>query len=339
MIYLLTPMRHPNQDDLMKVTILQVQICKHKFIKYTKISKVILKVSNTILTKYTYYPNFTPYRYDPNYDLLKKPASHYSQATNHVRYQDHLNYPISPNQESTYTSSPQSPPSAQHQTQYQMRRPYDTQHLSLPLTNTVTDKLDNSQPSTSMYQNNQQSPYIDRNRSQQQIPQENVEQTYDRQSQRNIYLQDTIQGEITPKNNDMHVKNSRTNIYEEKHQSVNTDATSESRSTSKGISNQSAYNKDVYGESSSRSNRSGTVVNERSLIDRRTPDAYSRSAMAAYSKGKMGDYEDLYGQYTTENEYGKTYPKSPNPVQDRDNVSISSHQQQQKQTGSHVSSF
>lgn len=220
-----------------------------------------------------------------------------------------------------------------------MKRPYDTQHLSLPLTNTVTDKLDNSQPSTSMYQNNQQSPYIDRNRSQQQIPQENVEQTYDRQSQRNIYLQDTIQGEITPKNNDMHVKNSRTNIYEEKNQSVNTDATSESRSTSKGISNQSAYNKDVYGESSSRSNRSGTVVNERSLIDRRTPDAYSRSAMAAYSKGKMGDYEDLYGQYTTENEYGKTYPKSPNPVQDRDNVSISSHQQQQKQTGSHVSSF
>lgn len=45
MIYLLTPMRHPNQDDLMKVTILQVQICKHKFIKYTKTSKVIPNIS------------------------------------------------------------------------------------------------------------------------------------------------------------------------------------------------------------------------------------------------------------------------------------------------------
>ncbi|CAB3238428.1 unnamed protein product [Arctia plantaginis] len=278
------------------------------------------------------YNSPSPDMYDPNYDLLRKPASHYSQGTNHVRYQDHLNYPISPNQESTYSSSPQSPPSVQHQTQYQIKRPYDTQHLSLPLTNTVTDKLDNSQPSTSIYKNNQQSPYIDRNRSQQQVPQENMEQTYDRQSQRNVFLQDTTtQGEKTLKNNDMHIKTSRTNIYEEKNQSVNTDTTPESRSTSKGISNQSAYNKDVYGELSSRSNRSGSALNERLLVERRTPDAYGRSAMAAYNKGKI-DYEDVYGQYTTENEYGKTYAKSPNRVQDRDSVSISSHQQQQKQT-------
>lgn len=286
-------------------------------------------------------PIFEHYRYDPNYDLLKKPASHYSQGTSHPRYQDHLNYPASSNQESTYTRSPQSPQPVQPQTQYQTKRPYDTQHLSLPLTNTVTDKLENNQPSTSnMYQNNSQSPYFDRNRSQQQVAQENIEQVYDRQPQRNPFLQDTTpQGENPSKNNEMHSRNSRHNIQEEKAQPALPETGSENRSTSKANIDQNAYNRDVYGELNARPCRSGSAINERLLAERRTPDAYGRStSMAAYNKGKIGDYEDVYGQYVTENEYGKTYAKSPNPSQDRDGVSISSHQQhQQKQSGNYVS--
>ncbi|XP_075984405.1 pleckstrin homology domain-containing family A member kramer isoform X2 [Anticarsia gemmatalis] len=283
------------------------------------------------------YNSPSPDMYDPNYDLLKKPASHYSQGTSHVRYQDHSNYPASPSQESTYTRSPQSPPSAQHQTQYQTKRPYDTQHLSLPLTNTVTDKLENNQPSTSsMYQSNPQSPYFDRNRSQQQAAQD-MEQVYERQPQRNPFLQDTTpQGEAQLRSNETHGRNSRNNAQEERAQSVHNESGTESRSNAKSNVDPNAYNRDVYGELGSRPSRAGSAINERLLAERRTPDAYGRSTtMAAYNKGKIGDYEDVYGQYVTENEYGKTYAKSPNPSQDRDGVSISSHQQQQKQAGSY----
>lgn len=280
------------------------------------------------------------YRYDPNYDLLKKPASHYSQGTSHARYQDHANYPASPNQEPTYTRSPQSPPPVQQQPQYQTKRPpYDTQHLSLPLTNTVTDKLENNQPSTSsMYKSNPQSPYFDRNRSQQQVTQENKEQIYDRQSQRNPFLPDTTPQTEVSKENELHNKNSRSNTKEERTQSVHNELSAENRNNSKSNTDLNAYSRDVYGELSSRPGRAGTVINERLLAERRTPDAYGRSTtISAYNRGKIGDYEDVYSQYATENEYGKTYAKSPNPSQDRDGVSISSNQQQQKYTGNYVS--
>ncbi|XP_047034524.1 uncharacterized protein LOC124640683 isoform X2 [Helicoverpa zea] len=290
------------------------------------------------------YNSPSPDMYDPNYDLLKKPASHYSQGTSHARYQDHANYPASPNQEPTYTRSPQSPPPVQQQTQYHTKRPpYDTQHLSLPLTNTVTDKLENNQPSTSsMYKSNPQSPYFDRNRSQQQAAQENKDQIYDRQSQqRNPFLQDTTpQNEVTPKDdrNEQQNKNSRSNTREERAredraQSIHNEINSESRNNGKSNIDMNAYNREVYGELSARPGRAGSAINERLLAERRTPDAYGRSTtMSAYNKGKIGDYEDVYAQYATENEYGKTYAKSPNPSQDRDGVSIaSSHQQQQQQ--------
>lgn len=292
------------------------------------------------------------YRYDPNYDLLKKPASHYSQGTSHARYQDHANYPASPNQESTYTRSPQSPPPVQQQPQYQTKRPYDTQHLSLPLTNTVTDKLENNQPSTSsMYKSNAQSPYFDRTRShhQQQVQQDKREQIYERQSQRNPFLQDTTPQEVSSKDerNEMQNKNkTRSNNMKEEREraeSILHDQTPESRNNAKSNLDLNAYNRDVYGELSSKPGRAGSAINERLLAERRTPDAYGRSTtMSAHNKGKIGDYEDVYSQYATENEYGKTYAKSPNPSQDRDGISISSQQQQQQQqqqrsTGNYVS--
>ncbi|CAH1636063.1 unnamed protein product [Spodoptera littoralis] len=287
------------------------------------------------------YNSPSPDMYDPNYDLLKKPASHYSQGTSHARYQDHANYPASPNQEPTYTRSPQSPPPVQQQPQYQTKRPpYDTQHLSLPLTNTVTDKLENNQPSTSsMYKSNPQSPYFDRNRSQQQMVQENREQNiYERQSQRNPFLQDTTpQTETSTKDErNEQQNNSRSNMKEERSESVHKESLhNDSRNSAKSNLDLNAYNRDVYGELTSRQVRAGSALNERLMAERRTPDAYGRSTtMSAYNKGKMGDYEDVYSQYVTENDYGKTYAKSPNPSQG-DAVSTSSNQQQQKLPGNY----
>ncbi|XP_035452670.2 uncharacterized protein LOC118277826 isoform X6 [Spodoptera frugiperda] len=288
------------------------------------------------------YNSPSPDMYDPNYDLLKKPASHYSQGTSHARYQDHANYPASPNnQEPTYTRSPQSPPPVQQQPQYQTKRPpYDTQHLSLPLTNTVTDKLENNQPSTSsMYKSNPQSPYFDRNRSQQQMAQENREQNiYERQSQRNPFLQDTTPQTETSSKDERNEQqnNSRSNLKEERSESVHKDSSqNDSRNSAKSNIDLNAYNRDVYGELTSRQVRAGSAINERLMAERRTPDAYGRSTtMSAYNKGKMGDYEDVYSQYVTENEYGKTYAKSPNPSQ-ADAVSTSSNQQQQKLPGNY----
>ncbi|XP_049884931.1 uncharacterized protein LOC126379948 isoform X3 [Pectinophora gossypiella] len=286
------------------------------------------------------YNSPSPDMYDPNYDLLKKPASHYSQGTSHMRHQDHTNYQTSPNQESTYSCSPQSPPppAQQQQPQYQTKRSYDTHHLSLPLTNTITDRIEHQNPSTSsLYRSNPQSPYFDnRNRGQQQsqAPQENnQEQIYERQVSRNPFLQDlTPQGETPSKESE------RTKLEEERAKALFNDCFGESRANAKSNVDINSYNREVYGELNTRSNRAGSSINERLLIERRTPDAYGRSTtMSAYNnKGKAGDYEDVYASYATESEYGKTYAQSPpDQRQTRDATSISSQQQPQDYAGNY----
>ncbi|XP_026332376.1 uncharacterized protein LOC113239531 isoform X3 [Hyposmocoma kahamanoa] len=275
------------------------------------------------------YNSPSPDMYDPNYDLLKKPASHYSQGTSHTRYQEHTNYTTSPTQESTYSRSPHSP-LPPHQSpapaaMYQSKRPYDTHHLSLPLTNTVTDRLENIQPSTSsIYRSNPQSPYFDnRNRSQQQPqlqPENKQEQIYERHSQsRNPFLQDVSpQTETTPKDADLQ-NNSQTTVEHDRKSLY--DSYSDSRQNAKSNIEQNAYNRDVYGELNLRpANRIGNTINERLLIERRTPDAYGRSVtMGLYNTQKVGDYEDVYASYAAENEYGKTHGKLlPKTPQSRD---------------------
>ncbi|XP_063832352.1 uncharacterized protein LOC135081544 isoform X5 [Ostrinia nubilalis] len=269
------------------------------------------------------YNSPSPDMYDPNYDLLKKPASsHYSQGPNHPRYQEHTNYG-SPNQESTYTLSPQSPPP--QQPMYQAKRPYDSHNLSLPLTNSANDRQDNNQPNTSnMYRSNPQSPYFNnrtRNQQQQQVPQEmKQDQIYDRQPQRNPFLQDnTPQMETPPKENEAQIKNNRMHMEQDRmQQNYNNETYGETRSNQKINAEMNPYNREVYGELNSRPNKVQAGINERLLIERRTPDAYGRSnTMAAYNKPgpKVGDYEDVYGTYAVENEYGKAYAKSPNTTQ------------------------
>lgn len=296
-----------------------------------------------IKTNKSLFLNSRHYRYDPNYDLLKNPASHYSHGTSHTRYQDHSTYSTNVNQEATYTRSPQSPP-LQQKPQYQTKRSYDTQHLSLPLTNTVTDRLELNQPSTSsIYKSNPQSPYFDnriRNHQQQQhaIQDNKSEQIYERQSHCNPFLQD-ITPQETPQDNDPQNKNSHSTSEHDRVKDIYNDSYLESRINNKSNADQNAYNRDVYGELNPRPNRAVSSINER-LIERRTPDAYGRSTtMSAYNKGKVGDYEDVYGSYATENEYGTTYAKSPNPSQSRDAISISSQQHPQDFTGNYVSFF
>ncbi|XP_013166138.1 PREDICTED: uncharacterized protein LOC106116724 isoform X2 [Papilio xuthus] len=282
------------------------------------------------------YNSPSPDMYDPNYDLLKKPASHYSQGTNNTRYQDHTNYPSSPNQDAAYTRSPQSPP-VQQQTQYQTKRSYDTHNLSLPLTNTITERLESNQyGSSSMYRSNPQSPYFDnRNRNQQpqqqpiQDPRVNDPNIYEQRMQRNPFLQDAEQIE-TPRDRESQMKNSQSMTEENRQIAGYNENYPESR-TESTPNTCNTYNKDVYGELN-RPSRSGSSVNER-LIERRTPDAYGRAASAAYNKERVEDYEDIYAN---ENEYGKTYAKSPKQHQGRDNVSISSHKQSQDQVSNYT---
>ncbi|KAJ0172217.1 hypothetical protein K1T71_012190 [Dendrolimus kikuchii] len=267
------------------------------------------------------YNSPSPDMCDPNYDLLKKPASHYSQGLSH-RYQEHTNYPNNQTQE-TYTRSPQSPPT-QQQPLYP-KRPYDTHQLSLPLNNTVSDKLEN-QPSTSNnYKSNPQSPYFDRTRDQRQNVDENKEQIYDRQSQRNPFLQDSSpQIDVSPKDIDSQSKHSRSNFEDDKshNQSIYDDSKIEYPSKDP------IYNKDVYGESNSRTSRAGTTC-ERLMVERRTPEAHGRLATTlTYNRDKLSDYEDVYGNYGTENDYGKTLSISPNSPQ-------SGHHGQQQSTGSY----
>lgn len=174
-----------------------------------------------------------------------------------------------------------------------------------------------------MYRSNPQSPYFNnrtRNQQQQQVPQESKQdQIYDRQPQRNPFLQDnTPQLETPPKETEAQIKNNRMNVEHDRVQQSYDNTYGESRSNQKSNAEMNPYNREVYGELNSRPNKVQAGMNERLLIERRTPDAYGRSnSMAAYNKAgpKGGDYEDVYGTYAAENEYGKTYAKSPNTTQ------------------------
>lgn len=206
------------------------------------------------------------------------------------------------------------------------------------MTNTATDRHDNNQPGTSnMYRSNPQSPYFNnrtRNQQQQQqLPQENKqEQIYEQQPQRNPFLQDiTPQLETPPMEQEVQNKNTRIAIEQDRVQQSYSETYGETRSNQKSNADVNSYNRDVYGELNSRPSKAPAGMNERLLIERRTPDAYGRSnTMAAYNKQKVGDYEDVYGTYATENEYGKTYAKSPTTTQ-------SNHQQSQDFSSAYVS--
>lgn len=169
-----------------------------------------------------------------------------------------------------------------------------------------------------MFPNNSQSPYFDRNH--QQPAESRQEQIYDRQPQRNPFMQETPQLETPPKELSV-----QSNIHD-RTQSVRNEY-----SETRNINDTAAYNRDVYGELQVRPNKAASIANERLINERRTPDAYGRSTTMVPYKGKIGDYEDVYGSYAIEKEYGQMYAKSPNASLARDAVSISSHQQQQQQ--------
>lgn len=169
-----------------------------------------------------------------------------------------------------------------------------------------------------MYPINSQSPYFDRNH--QQMSQNRQEQIYDRQPQRNPFLKETPQLETPPKEIDMQNKG------QDRAQSVHNEYPEQ-----RNMNDINAYSRDAYGELHTRPSRSASTVNERLINERRTPDAYGRSTTMAPYKGKISDYEDVYGNYPSEKEYGQMYAKSPNAPQARDAVSISSHQHLQQQ--------
>lgn len=118
------------------------------------------------------------------------------------------------------------------------------------------------------------------------------------------------------------------------------DSYSDARQNSKANIDKATYNRDVYGELNLRpANRIGNSINERLLTERRTPDAYGRSVtMGVYNKQKVGDYEDVYASYATENEYGKTHGKLlPKTPQSRDGSG--NHQQTQDYAANYVSFY
>ncbi|XP_032522606.2 pleckstrin homology domain-containing family A member 7 isoform X5 [Danaus plexippus] len=251
------------------------------------------------------YNSPSPDMYDPNYDLLRKPASQYSQGTSNTR----TNYI-----QETYRS-PQNP----LQSPYQTKRSYDMQQLSLPLTNT-TDNSDNQ--NTSVYKSNPQSPYDNRLRNQHtKEDEEKIESLYDKKPNYNPFLQDYSGQERKSQENEdvsrVTADMSKTSIYSEHY--------SDNRSIKSHDPN--VYNREMYGDINMKSNKTNANMNER------TPETYGRPNASAYSE-KIGDYEDIYSAYN--NDSGKIYPKSPNPSQSRDTVSLSSHKSPQEQNTNYV---
>ncbi|CAG9567975.1 unnamed protein product [Danaus chrysippus] len=251
------------------------------------------------------YNSPSPDMYDPNYDLLRKPASQYSQGTSHTR----TNYI-----QETYRS-PQNP----LQSPYQTKRSYDMQQLSLPLTNT-TENLDNQ--NVSIYKSNPQSPYDNRLRNQHtKEDEEKIESLYDKKPNYNPFLQDYSGQERQSQDNEdvsrVTADMSKTSIYSENY--------SDNRSIKSHDPN--VYNREMYGDVNMKNNKTNTNMNER------TPETYGRTNASAYNE-KIGDYEDIYSAYNNDN--GKLFPKSPNPSQSRDTVSLSSHKSPQEQNTNYV---
>lgn len=163
-----------------------------------------------------------------------------------------------------------------------------------------------------MYRNNPQSPYFDnrtRNQQQQQRQQDKPqEQIYDRQARSaNPFLQDQTPQDQTPQSNETELQNLnyRAALEQERAKSIQNEISPEPWLNTSGA----MYGRDIYGEATARQSRA--VANERLLNERRTPDAYGRStAMSSYNTNKVGDYEDVYAIYGTENEYGRAYSKT-----------------------------
>lgn len=188
------------------------------------------------------------------------------------------------------------------------------------------DRLEN-EPSTSTNDFNSRS--FDRSRGLQDQSQEQRnknEQIYERQPQKNPFLHGPTPKTGSSYNIDMNAQNQN---YQTRGsdipQSVNRDDHSGANLTPNPV--ESA--RDLYGELDSRVSRSNSAANERLLMERRTPDAYGRSTtMSSYNKEKTGDYEDIYGIYGVENDYGKMTTKSSSINETKDNASSHQHQLQ-----------
>ncbi|XP_041982982.1 uncharacterized protein LOC121736018 isoform X6 [Aricia agestis] len=254
------------------------------------------------------YSSPSPEMYDPNYDLLKQPASHYSQGQpSHTRYQDTQQL----QQESTYIRSPQTTQPQQH-----MKRPYD---MNLPLTNVAKEKLENNQ---TQYKSNTHSPYIDdRSKATEQLQQERNEAMYEKQKQYNPFLQDYPQTPVLTHQQ----RHMRDNVSQGKNSAPDVEKSQvpyNENYNAKPYTDPNTYAREVYGELN-RANKQGT--------SQPTQDAYGRTVPVQPYTTKLGDYEDIYAEYGGDNQYGKTYVKSPMTPQTRDNISVSSHKSPQEQ--------
>ncbi|XP_045517722.1 uncharacterized protein LOC123710075 isoform X3 [Pieris brassicae] len=224
--------------------------------------------------------------YDPNYDLLIKPESQYNQSTP-KQYQDQYGSKV--NQEA-YARTPQSPP---QQPLYQTKRSNDLHNVS----------GSNHERPQELYKY-PQSPPFETNR----LPDENMYQSQNNPFLQNYSGQETRIPPLETQNTDQKSIKSYGDNYPE----------------SKTRNDPNVYARDVYGELKDLKPVPTNSVNDR-IMERRTPDAYGRSTTMSSYKNKLGDYEDVYSAYSSENP-----AKSPNLSLHRDNISLSSQKQQQK---------
>ncbi|CAF4920521.1 unnamed protein product [Pieris macdunnoughi] len=224
--------------------------------------------------------------YDPNYDLLIKPESQYNQSTS-KQYQDQ--YGSKANQEA-YARTPQSPP---QQPLYQTKRSNELHNVS----------GSNHERPQELYKYPQSPPFETRR-----LPDENMYQTQNNPFLQNYSSQETRVPPLETQNTDQKSVKSYGDNYPE----------------SKTRNDPNAHARDVYGELKDLKPVPTNSVNDR-IMERRTPDAYGRSTTMSSYKNKLGDYEDVYSPYSSENP-----AKSPNLSLHRDNISLSSQKQQQK---------
>lgn len=215
-----------------------------------------------------------------------KPESQYNQSTP-KQYQDQYGSKV--NQEA-YARTPQSPA---HQPIYQTKRSNDAHNVS----GSTHDR------SQDMYKYPQSPSFETRH-----ISDENMYQSQNNPFLQNYSGQETRARALEAPNTDQKsIKSYRDNYPE-----------------TKTRNDLNVCARDGYGELSDLKPVQTNSVNDR-IMERRTPDTYGRSTTMSSYKNKLGDYEDVYSAYSTENP-----AKSPNLSLHRDNISLSSQKQPQK---------
>lgn len=247
---------------------------------------------------------FFIFRYDPTYDTSRDVKNH---SNNHSSQKPS-------GADTIYESKSGTAVTSNYATQRQLSKSpepvYNAHNLSLPLKNMATTRLENNKPSYG-HQDNPSNRMTE-------MTDNRISHNKSYSDNRNTYQQDQSINQQPPYN----YPKEKQNVYNESgYQKM-----VQQQEYQKNEEIREKFAQDLYQQ-----NMLNHIPLERQAFERRTPDTYGRSVIVPgyYSKGRTGDYEDVYNNQTNEQNFIDKYqrPLSPMTYEDR---KVSAHYESQR---------